>query len=218
VNGLGAEGQLEAVLMQARQRSLVGGLPISAQVAHSEGFLRALLLEPFDGPVLELGSGGGLPGLVMAVEDRDLRLVLVDSARRSVEFLRWAVEELELSSRVEIVHARAELVGRDERYRGGFGAVLARSFAPPAVTAECAAPLLVVGGRLIVSEPPAKDVGAGGPIALSRWPVEGCAELGLTPELNLRDRFGFAVLRQTSPCPDRFPRRTGIPAKRPLFA
>jgi 16S rRNA (guanine527-N7)-methyltransferase len=218
VSGLGAEGRLEAVLTQAQERSLVGGLPISGQIAHSEAFLQALSLEPFEGPVLELGSGGGLPGLVIAVEDPALHLVLLDSARRSVEFLRWAVEELELTSRVEIVHARAELVGRDPRYRERFDAVLARSFAPPAVTAECAAPLLVLGGRLIVSEPPGKRTAAGEPPPASRWPVEGCAELGLTPELALRDRFGFAVLRQSSLCPDRFPRRTGIPAKRPLFS
>ncbi|MGA2528349.1 MAG: RsmG family class I SAM-dependent methyltransferase [Acidimicrobiales bacterium] len=208
--------------MQARQRSLVGGLPIPTQIAHSLGFLRALSLETVDSPVLELGSGGGLPGLVMALEDQELRLILVDSARRSVEFLRWAVDELEIASRVEIVHSRAEQVGRDPRYREGFSAVLARSFGPPAVTAECAAPLLRVGGRLIVSEPPAKAIGRASVDAdlpaAERWPAEGCAELGLVPELALRDPFAFAVLRQVSRCPDRYPRRTGIPAKRPLFS
>jgi len=71
--------------------------------------------------------------------------VLLDSARRSVEFLKWAVSQLQLSSRVEVVHARAEQLGRDERYRASFAAILARSFGPPAVTAECAAPLLKVG-------------------------------------------------------------------------
>jgi 16S rRNA (guanine527-N7)-methyltransferase len=215
-------GRLEGVLMEARKRSLVGGLPISQQIAHSEAFLRAVLLEPVEGPVLELGSGGGLPGLVMAVENPDLRLVLLDSARRSVLFLTWALDELELTSRVEIVHARAEQIGRETPYRESFAVVVARSFAPPAVTAECAAPLLRVGGRLIVSEPPPEDPTRESPLlgqapTPDRWPPDGCAELGLTPELGLRDVFGFAVLRQTSQCPDRYPRRAGIPAKRPLF-
>ena len=216
--------RLEAVLTEARRRSLIGNPSLALQRAHSEGFLRVLLLETVDGPVLELGSGGGLPGLVLAVEEQDLRLVLLDSARRSADFLRWAVEELQLSSRVEVVDARAEELGREEMYRGSFAAVVARSFGLPAVTAECAAPLLRV-------RRPADSVRTSvqavrtrlaprrrHPAATDRWPVEGCDKLGLAPELGLREPFGFAVLRQVSPCPDRYPRRPGIPTKRPLFS
>ncbi|MGA2804676.1 MAG: RsmG family class I SAM-dependent methyltransferase [Acidimicrobiales bacterium] len=218
-----ANGQdrLEAVLAEARHRSLTGNLPFAVQKAHSEEFLRALLMEAVNGPVLELGAGGGLPGLVLAVEDRDLRLVLLDSTHRSADFLRWAVEELGLSSRVEVVNARAEELGREKRYRGCFAAVVARSFGPPAVTAECAAPFLQVGGRLIVSEPPGEDLCKSGDSSLPtarRWPVEGCEKLGLVPEAGLRYEFGFAVLRQVCQCPDRYPRRPGIPTKRPLFS
>ncbi|MGD0439911.1 MAG: RsmG family class I SAM-dependent methyltransferase [Acidimicrobiales bacterium] len=211
---------LERVLGEARSRSLTGNLPFDAQRAHSEGFLRALRLETIDGPVLELGSGGGLPGLVLALEDRSLRLVLLDSARRSTEYLSWAIAELNLSSRVEVVHMRAEQFGRQDRFRGAFAAVVARSFGLPAVTAECAAPFLKVGGRLIVSEPPPDDSDTARETSLlaRRWPVEGCKTLGLAPEFSLRDEFGYAVLRQVFPCPDRYPRRPGIPGKRPLFA
>ncbi len=214
---------LEHVLAEAQRRSLIGQLPISEQIAHSEGFLRALGQETIDGPALELGSGGGLPGLVIAVLDPELHLVLLDSSRRSTDFLAWAVDELNLSSRVKLVAARAEEAGRDERYRGRFTAVLARSFARPAVTAECAAPFLRVGGRLVVSEPPATNSrsssgsGQEGSLSPVRWSVEGLSELGLMPELELRDAFGFAILRQCTLCPSRYPRRVGIPAKRPLF-
>jgi 16S rRNA (guanine527-N7)-methyltransferase len=221
VTGQRADRRLEEVLREARRRSLVGNVPVEEQIAHSEGFLRALSLEALNGPVLELGSGGGLPGLVLAVEDERLRLVLLDSFRRSTDFLRWAVDELELTSRVEVVTIRAEEAGRDEGFRGKFAAVLARSFAPPAVTAECAAPLLVVGGRLIVSEPPWDPSGPSHTpqeALTARWPIEGCTEVGLVPELALRGDFGYAVLRQQRSCPPRYPRRPGIPSKRPLFS
>ncbi len=207
---------LEDVLAEAQRRSLIGQLPLQEQIAHSEGFLRALNRETLDGPVLELGSGGGLPGLVVAVLGSHVHLVLLDSSRRSVEFLAWAIDELRLSARVKVIAARAEEAGRDDRYRGQFAAVVARSFARPGVTAECAAPFLRVGGRLVVSEPPAAASGTvasgeAGPLESTRWPVEGLAKLGLVPELELRDDFGFAVLRQYALCPSRYPRRIGIP-------
>jgi len=215
-------GLLVRVLKEGQRRSLIGNSTVAAQIAHSDGFLRALCLEAVDGPVVDLGSGGGIPGLVLAVRKSDIHVVMLDSSRRSTDFLNWAVTELELSSSVEVVTERAEIIGRDSRYRGVCAAVVARAFGRPALTAECAAPLLRIGGRLIVSEPPGDPVldartAVRGPVASQRWPVEGCAELGLAPELELRDSYGFAILRQVRACPDRYPRRTGIPAKRPLF-
>ena len=222
----GDEARLSDVLTEARHRSLIGRPAPDLQIAHSLGFLEVLLLEPLTGPVLDLGAGGGLPGLVLASHEPDLDLVLVDSSHRSVDFLLWAVNELGLSERVEVVLARAEEVGRDPRYRELFSAVVARGFARPAVTAECAAPLLEVGGRLIVSEPPPSAPGkAGGappePAGVgedARWPAEACGKLGLAPEERWYGQHGFMVLRKFCPCPDRYPRRTGVPARRPLFS
>jgi hypothetical protein len=92
--------------------------------------------------------------------------------------------------------------------RGTQVAVVARAFAAPPVTAECAAPLLRVGGLLVVSEPP----GAAG---ADRW--SGVAELGLGPAVHRPGPPALVVLTQESACPLRYPRRTGIPAKRPLW-
>ena len=222
MDDLGAFGKLEAVLREAQRSSLIGGGPIETQLAHAQAFLRVLLLEEPCGPVLDLGSGGGLPGLVLALADQRLQLSLVDSSRRSADFLRWAVAELGVSARVETLNARAEDLGRDDTYRGYFAVVVARSFGPPAVTAECAAPFLQVDGRLIVAEPPADTSRPSGLTALGapdsdRWPRQGCLQLGLVPETAVSQPFAFAVLRQNSPCPERYPRRSGIPSKRPLF-
>jgi 16S rRNA (guanine527-N7)-methyltransferase len=108
------------------------------------------------------------------------------------------------------VHGRAEVLGRDGAHRGRYRLVTARGFGPPAATTECAAPLLEVGGRLIVSEPP----GTAG----ERWPAGPLAQLGLTLARVVATRAaGFAVLEQVAPCPAEYPRRAGIPVKRPLF-
>jgi len=159
---------------------------------------------------VDLGSGGGLPGLPLALIFPDSVWTLVDVASRRAAFLRASVEMLELSGRVAVMEMRAEEVGRLPAYRSRCHLIVARGFGPPAVTAECAAPLLATAGRAVISEPP-------GGVA-ERWPAEGLALLGMAPGPAMRTVGGsFQVLVQESPCPDRYPRRVGIPAKRPLF-
>lgn len=158
----------------------------------------------------DLGSGGGVPGLPLALWLPGWTWVLIDANQRRAAFLRAAVIELGLTGRVEVREQRAEEAGRDSWLRTQFDAVVARGFGPPAVVAECAAPLLRPGGRAVVSEPPGGQA--------DRWPQEGLAELGMAlgPALELGGA-SFQVLVQVTPCEDRYPRRTGVPGKRPLF-
>ena len=86
---------------------------------------------------------------------------------------------------------------------------MARSFAGPAVTAECGSPFLRVGGRLIVAEPPG--------CTPERWDPSALAELGLRLEGASTGPTSYQSLVQVALCPQRYPRRVGIPAKRPLF-
>jgi 16S rRNA (guanine527-N7)-methyltransferase len=167
----------------------------------------SLVPEP-PGRAVDLGSGGGIPGLVLAVHWPTAHWVLLDANERRIAFLRQAVAALGVGDRVDVVAGRAEVVARSPSYRATADLVVARSFAPPAVTAECAAPLLHVGGALVVAEPP------GG--APDRWPAAGLALVGLMADGHVVDP-SLQRLRQSSPCPDRYPRRPGIPAKRPLF-
>jgi 16S rRNA (guanine527-N7)-methyltransferase len=203
---------LVGILEEAQRRGLVGPGAIEAQVSHALALGEASGSRALSGGglALDLGTGGGLPGLVLAAAWPASRWVLVDSRQRSVTFCREAVERLGLETRVEVVHGRAEVVGRHPTHRGRYQLVTARGFGPAAVTAECAAPFLRMGGRLTVSEPP----GAAG----ERWPGEGLARLGLTiARVVAAEGAGFAVLEQVAPCPPAYPRREGIPAKRPLF-
>jgi 16S rRNA (guanine527-N7)-methyltransferase len=198
-------GDLLAQLERARSLGLLGPGPVEDHLVHAEGFIAAVA--EVSGRVVDLGSGAGVPGLPIACARPDLELVLVDSSARRGAFLESVVDALGLQERVRVVVGRAEVVGRSE-LRGTADAVVARGFGPPAATAECSAPLLRIGGRLVVSEPPE------GP---PRWPAAGIGPLGLaalgppggTPRLQ--------VLELRSPCPDEYPRRDGVPAKRPLF-
>jgi 16S rRNA (guanine527-N7)-methyltransferase len=145
-----------------------------------------------------------VPGLVLALGWVGTDWTFVDAAERRCRFLEEAVQDLDLAGRVRVVQGRAEELGRDPALRGLATLVTARSFGPPAVTAECAAPFLAVGGQLLVSEPPSGE---------DRWHAE-VSVLGLRVGARVA---GIQVLEQVEPCPDRYPRRTGVPAKRPLF-
>jgi 16S rRNA (guanine527-N7)-methyltransferase len=206
------DGLLE-VLRDAAARGLIGGPEIGAHVRQAEA-LAAVVEEVVGGPpatVLDLGSGGGLPGLVLAIRWDGTELTLLDGSTERCAFLEAAVGRLGLGDRVRVAAGRAEVLGHDSELRAQFGVVVARAFGPPAVVAECAAPFLWVGGRVVVSEPPGSDG--------SRWDApEALAQLGLEAESFRRhDAHGFEVVRAVRPCPPRFPRRVGVPAKRPLF-
>ena len=225
---------LQEVLIAARDAGFLGPGPIERHLRHAEGFvtLARLQVEGKNPRILDLGSGGGLPGLVVAGAWPEATLVLLEANERRAQFLGRAVTVCGLQQRVSVVHQRAELYGRDPVSRGTFDGVVVRSFGPPAVVAECAAPLLRVGGWLIVSEPPSdegstalKESLSGDPEEIwrtpaaesGRWAPAELAPLGLEPVEWVRSEFGYQILRQVLPCPDRFPRRNGVPAKKPLF-
>jgi 16S rRNA G527 N7-methylase RsmG len=206
---LPAAGGLREVLEIAQARGFIGGPDLDAHVRQAEAFVAAVGGAP--ATVLDLGSGGGLPGLVMAMRWAGTRLTLLDGSTERGAFLVDAVARLGLYEVVEVAVGRAEELGRQGALRGGFEVVVARSFGAPAVVAECGAPFLAIGGRLMVSEPPGSDG--------SRWHhPEVLAQLGLEQaDLRSQGDHAFQVLRATRACPPRFPRRTGVPAKRPLF-
>jgi 16S rRNA (guanine527-N7)-methyltransferase len=167
---------------------------------------------PERGRVLDLGSGGGLPGLVLATYRPELQLTLLEARRRACRFLREAVTSLDLAQ-VTVVEARAEDAARQSDLRDSFDVVVARSFGPPAVTGECAIGFLRPGGRLVVSEPPGDEERA----VADRWPQSGLEELGLSPPVAGGGPGASFVVMEKTRSDDRWPRRVGVPAKRPLW-
>jgi 16S rRNA (guanine527-N7)-methyltransferase len=222
-------GLVEA-LRQSRSWGFLGEGPLDVHVAHAQEFADAAesaVVRPFSvpsdadpgqadrGPWMDLGSGGGIPGLVLAHRWAHREAVLLDSNERRARFLQEVVEDQGWAGRIRVVTGRAEVAGRVDGLRGSFSLVVARSFGSPPVTAECAAPFLCPSGLLIVSEPP--DSPASDLPDESRWQPEGLAELGMVPLAAWHGEFRYAILRQDQDCPDRFPRRVGVPGKRPLY-
>jgi 16S rRNA (guanine527-N7)-methyltransferase len=154
------------------------------------------------GRVAELGSGGGVPGLVIAWHRQDIELVCIERREQRADHLRRLVARLGLSKRVTVIGTDAARVGRDARTRESFDAVVARSFGPPAIVAEAASPLLRVDGVILVSEPPGMP---------DRWPPTELQLLGLRTNGCVD---GLQVLTKVEPVDDRFPRRRLHP---PLF-
>jgi 16S rRNA (guanine527-N7)-methyltransferase len=173
--------------------------PSEARRLHLDEVLPAArLLE--HGPVVDVGSGGGSPGLPLAVARPDLRFDLLESARKKCEFLdRWASEFENLS----VVCARAEEHARGAG-RDAYGTAVSRALAPPPVAAEWCLPLLRDAGRAILFVGPSVDRAA-----VARAAEQLAGELEDAPP-------GFVLLRKTGPTPERFPRRPGVARKRPL--
>ena len=151
---------------------------------------------------VDLGSGGGVPSIPLAIARPDLSWLLVDSVAKKARALAAFVEELGLPG-VEVVAERAEVLGRDPRYRERAGLVTARAVATLPVLAELALPLLLPGGVLIAWKGPMAALGGGPPELLAAGP----SQLG---------GHRFVRVPKQARTAARYPRRPGEPARRPL--
>ena len=207
-----SDEDLLEVLRRAREYGYLGPGPIETHLAHALGF-GAAFVSRYGAPprnFCDLGTGGGVPGLVLGVLWPEAQGLLVESMQRRAASLRQALLDLNLVDRIEVAEGRAEVFAHELGLRESFTLVTARSFAEPAVTAEIAAGLVEMGGALIVSEPPEPDS--------RRWPAGGLAELGFgEPDRHVGDSGTFAVIPKISPAPADRPRGVGKPAKRPLW-
>ena len=198
------------VLVRARDRGFLGPGDPAEHLDHARGFVDlAAARAGVPERVADLGTGGGVPGLVLALEWPAATVVLIESSVKRATWLAEAVSHLELGDRVQVCEARAEDLAHDPGRREHFDLVTARSFAPPAVTAEIGAGLVAVGGALVVSEPPA---------SADRWPERELAGLGFGPA-DVRAATGahFAYLPKVRGAPEGVPRRRGRAAKQPRW-
>jgi 16S rRNA (guanine527-N7)-methyltransferase len=154
------------------------------------------------GPLADVGSGGGVPGLVLAAARPQREVHLIESVGRKADVIRAAAEEMGVA--VTVHAARSEQVAASE-WRERFACVCARALAPPPVAAELCAPLCQVGGRIVLWLGGSANREA---LAASASAVGAVAEPWPDP--------GLAVLAKRTPTPPAFPRRPGVAARKPL--
>jgi 16S rRNA (guanine527-N7)-methyltransferase len=186
---------LQAVLETPGLTSL-RDLDEARRVLLEDSLRGAEVVRGFEGPIVDVGSGGGAPGIPLAAALPDREMTLLETERRKVEFLRrW---EAELPN-VRVVWGRAEDQETDQ-----FGVAVAKALAPPRVAAEWCLPLVRIGGAVVLWVGPTAEVDRVARVA------EQLA--GSPPEL----REGLLVIRKVGPTPEGFPRRAGMARKRPL--
>jgi 16S rRNA (guanine527-N7)-methyltransferase len=169
---------------------------VEARAMLLEDALRgAEVLRDMGGPIVDVGSGNGSPGIPIAASFPERRVTLLDSNRRKSEFLERAAAEF---PNVDVVWGRAE--EQDER----FEVALAKALAPPPVALEWLLPLVREGGAAVLWLAASADSDELSSVSqqLGGGPVE--------------ERNGLAVVRKSAPTPAGFPRRPGIARKRPL--
>jgi 16S rRNA (guanine527-N7)-methyltransferase len=154
------------------------------------------VVRDFEGPIVDVGSGGGAPGIPLAASLPEREVTLLEATRRKADFLeRWTRELPNL----RVVWGRAE-----EQETDRFGVAVAKALAPPAVALEWCLPLVAPGGAAVVWV---------GESALPETLAPVAEALGGDPpEL----RAGLLVVRKVRPTPEGFPRRVGVARKRPL--
>lgn len=163
--------------------------------------------------LIDVGSGGGLPGLALKVAKPALRLTLVEANRRKAAFLVHAAAQLGLAD-VEVVARRAEEAGRDPELREQFDVATARAVAPMAVLAELCLPFVRPGGRLL-----AMKAGAAAEVAAATRAIEllgGRLEAVKAAPSAARERGEIVVVSKIAATAAAYPRRAGVPARRPL--
>ena len=187
-------------------------------IVRSLGFLAGDHLASKDGvhsAVIDVGSGAGVPGIVLKLVHPGLELTLLDSSAKKTEFLASAVDALELDG-VDVVKARAEEAARDPAFRERYHCVLARGLAALPELAELTLPFARQGGVVLALKPDSatQELASAAYAAEILGAAPGCILDASAGGRHPKDRL--VVWRKIAPTPQRFPRRAGVPHRRPI--
>lgn len=165
--------------------------------------------------LIDIGTGGGIPGLVLAIARPDIEVTLLDATRKKIAFLERAVLDLGLRN-VRTIHGRAEEIGLDRGIRGRFDIGTARAVSSVPALMELGLPLLKRGGFLLLS----KGAGIDDEIEAGARAGEilggSIVEASFLPEAGTSIATRLVIVEKTGPTPGAYPRRSGIPSRNPL--
>src|SRR5215211_1202328 len=217
---------MDTLELLARQTSVWGLSLDSHRLARLEAFARLLSgyeeanvigTRTLRGILVDVGSGGGLPGMPIKIAAPELEATLVESTAKKVYFLRRAVETLSIEG-TTITNARVEEIARTEAYRGAYDIATARAVARLSVVAEYCVPLLKVGGYVIsMKGRPDDDEISEGERAAEKLGarVSTLRRVSRLPEIEEKERC-LVILEKVEETPGEYPRKVGVPAKKPL--
>lgn len=165
--------------------------------------------------VIDVGTGAGIPGIPLKIAFPDIRLVLLEATAKKVSFLHHIIHKLGLDD-VEIIVGRAEEVAHVPKYREQFDLVLSRAVAPLPTLVELTLPFCAIGGSFVAQKKGSVDEevsSADGAIATLGGRLGGVQRIELD---EFSDERYLIVINKISPTPEKYPRRPGVPGKKPL--
>ena len=165
--------------------------------------------------ILDVGTGAGFPGIPLKIAIPDIELTLIEATGKKTEFLTYVISVLGLEN-VKITTGRAEELAHRAEYRAGFNVVVSRAVASLSTLAELTLPFCPTGGTVIA--PKKGDVRKEVEEALKAIDTFGGSlrEVRLVELDELIDDRYLVIIDKVSPTPDKYPRRPGIPEKRPI--
>jgi 16S rRNA (guanine527-N7)-methyltransferase len=169
-HSVGTLKTVQEVLEEAQRVGTLGDRPIPEVIDHARRFLA--FLPPGKLNIIDIGTGAGVPGLVIAAERTDCHLTLADRRATRMDALMRGVAATGLGDHTQVVTGDVRDLGRSPDHAGKYDVVVSRGFGPPETTLTLARPLLKDGGILLVAEPPTHEPG--------RWDSAVIARVGFS--------------------------------------